>query len=554
MASPSLQPDTTFVDDAAYWRNLSVQMFERVSALEEELAAVKRDLSACRTDLAQSRALHRKAIQRETALKARVRRLETRVWERDQRITELEKVEAKLRLREKQLYGRRTEKNTPAARSGKPRGKRRGQKGHGRDVAGKLPGKDVSIETPNGPPRCPHCAAAYEKLSATEDSVEIDWQVRLYRKVYRRAKYRRSCRCHGVPEIVTAPVPPKVIPKGKFSTGFWTELLTEKFCLQRPLSRILSALRLQGLALSQGTITGGLKKIAQRIRPIYGRTVVRSRGSRHWHMDETRWKVFQDRAGKKNYQWWLWVCATKEACVYWVDPSRGARVPRDHLSDRTGILSCDRYSAYKSVADQEAGIQLSYCWAHVRRDFLDAATKHKSLTRWSQDWTERIRELYARNRLRLAVAENTEERGRRQTALCNTVARMADRWDRELGQPNLHGTKRKILKSLKTHWPGLTVFLDHPEVPLDNNEAERCLRNAVVGRKNYYGSGSEWSGELAAMMFTFFDTYKMNGLNPKKALKACTWTPAQPTAARRRRMWRSSSRGICRRKGARSGR
>jgi len=48
-------------------------------------------------------------------------------------------------------------------------------------------------------------------------------------------------------------------------------------------------------------------------------------------------------------------------------------------------------------------------------------------------------------------------------------------------------------------WPGLTVFLDNPEVPLDNNAAERALRGVVVGRKNHYGSRSKRGTEVAAL-------------------------------------------------------
>jgi transposase len=72
----------------------------------------------------------------------------------------------------------------------------------------------------------------------------------------------------------------------------------------------------------------------------------------------------------------------------------------------------------------------------------------------------------------------------------------------------------KVLKSLKRHWTGLTVFVDDPRVPMDNNRAERLLRTPVVGRKNYLGSGSEWSGHFAAKMFTIFQTWLMNGLDP----------------------------------------
>jgi transposase len=49
---------------------------------------------------------------------------------------------------------------------------------------------------------------------------------------------------------------------------------------------------------------------------------------------------------------------------------------------------------------------------------------------------------------------------------------------------------------------------------MDNNTAERSLRNPVVGRKNYYGSGSVWSAYLAAMMFSVLQTVLLWGLNP----------------------------------------
>jgi hypothetical protein len=55
---------------------------------------------------------------------------------------------------------------------------------------------------------------------------------------------------------------------------------------------------------------------------------------------------------------------------------------------------------------------------------------------------------------------------------------------------------------------------------MDNNEAERRLRNPIVGRKNYYGSGSVWSGRLSAMLFTLLQTLLINHIDPKKFLLA----------------------------------
>ena len=55
---------------------------------------------------------------------------------------------------------------------------------------------------------------------------------------------------------------------------------------------------------------------------------------------------------------------------------------------------------------------------------------------------------------------------------------------------------------------------------MDNNTAERSERGPVVGRKNYYGSGAVWSGRLAAMLFSLFQTLALWGLNPRLWLTA----------------------------------
>ena len=75
--------------------------------------------------------------------------------------------------------------------------------------------------------------------------------------------------------------------------------------------------------------------------------------------------------------------------------------------------------------------------------------------------------------------------------------------------------------------PGLVLFLDHPRLDLDNNASERALRPAVVGRKNFYGSGSQWSGQLAATMMSLLNTVRLWGLNPRLWLSAYLQACAQ---------------------------
>lgn len=97
---------------------------------------------------------------------------------------------------------------------------------------------------------------------------------------------------------------------------------------------------------------------------------------------------------------------------------------------------------------------------------------------------------------------------------------MEQQRDLELADAKLRAPCRKALASLKEHWPGLTLFLNDPRIPLDNNYGERLMRNAALGRKNYYGSGAEWSGRLATSMFSSFATLKLWNINPRLWL---TW-------------------------------
>jgi len=73
------------------------------------------------------------------------------------------------------------------------------------------------------------------------------------------------------------------------------------------------------------------------------------------------------------------------------------------------------------------------------------------------------------------------------------------------------------------HWEGLTLFLEDPRIPLDNNAAERALRGVVVGRKIHYGSKSKRGTEVAAIFYTLFETAKLSGVNPRDyvTLAAC---------------------------------
>jgi transposase len=301
-----------------------------------------------------------------------------------------------------------------------------------------------------------------------------------------------------------------------FAAGFWVRVVVEKYLWQRPMYRIRQVLELEGLCVSQGTLTGGLQRLGELLQPLYTKILERNRQATHWHMDETRWMVYAEVEGKKGYRWWLWVMVTSDTCAYLLDPSRSAAVVENHLEDNPdGIISADRYSAYKALP---GNVEIAFCWSHVRRDYIRIRDGYPVLRAWGESWVKGITDLFRLNRQRLEVQSEPERFHERDQALRHALSEMAETRDQELANPALHPAQRKALASLKKHWSGLIIFVDHPEIPMDNNEAERRLRNPVIGRKNYYGSGSIWSGNLTAVLFTILQTLLVNHIDPQQFL------------------------------------
>ena len=334
--------------------------------------------------------------------------------------------------------------------------------------------------------------------------------------------------------MVTAPPPDKLIPKSSIGISLWVLILQRKYEFFQPLHRVIAELRSHDLQLPSGTIIGGLQKLVPLFQPLYELLVEHNRGEGHWHCDETRWLVFVKRTDKASFAWTLWVFAAKESVVFVLDPTRAHDVPEAHFgNDAKGIMNVDRYSSYKAMPQVKAGqLILAFCWAHVRRDFLTVLTSWPELTDWAWAWIEEIGALYQRNDERLLLPKDTSAYTDADRLLRAQVEQLRQRRDRELAEPQLRLPQRKVLRSLCNHWAGLTVFVDHPEVPMDNNEAERRQRGPVVARKNFYGSGSLWSGRLAAMLFSLLQTVQVWGMDSGKwltaYLSACANVQGQP--------------------------
>ena len=472
-----------------------------------------------------------------TALVGRVKELEGQVEELKARVLKLTQ----------QVYGRKSEQQStkendsandgPQIQGNVRRGQRRGSKGHGRRRYINLPVREEIHDIPEANRRCPRCGLPYEPFPGNETSVEIDWQVKVERVVHKRKRYHKACQCPGVPAIITAPTPAKVISKGLFTAEFIARLLIEKFILSRPLYRIGIALQMEGLALSQGTLVGVLQQVASLLAPLDEAIRAHCRSADLWQADETGWKVFEEVEGKASHRWWLWVFASHDAVVFIMDPSRSARVPKEFFGlagpdphPVKGLLGCDFYRVYQALGN---GIQFFFCWAHLRRHFLNAARGYPQLQEWTDEWQGIIANLYRLHNARQELPPGTPSYREADDILRRFVTdEIEANWRSQVTDQTLHRAARDVLGTVARHWEGLTRFLDNPDLPLDNNAMERLLRTPVVGRKNFYGSGSQWSGEFAAMVWTVAATAACAKLNPLSYLTdfltACAMNGGKP--------------------------
>jgi transposase len=230
--------------------------------------------------------------------------------------------------------------------------------------------------------------------------------------------------------------------------------------------------------------------------------------------------MFIEYAGKTGHVWWLWLFLGCDTVCFTLDPHRSHNVPEAHFEKAGKVtLMVDRYSAYKAMSGVKDGrILLAFCWAHVRRDFVKVGKSWPALKSWALAWLRRIRVLYQLQAQRQSCLANPSECALLLSTLREHVAAMKLQAETELAAPSVAVGCRGALESLLKHWCGLTRFLDDVRIPLDNNAAEREHRKPVVGRKNYYGSGALWSGQLAAMLFSIFATLEKWGVNPRKWL------------------------------------
>jgi transposase len=286
--------------------------------------------------------------------------------------------------------------------------------------------------------------------------------------------------------------------------GLVSYLCTDCRMPKRAVRRLLRSL--YALEISVGEISELLHAVARHGREMYEGLRQTLRNSAYVHADETGWR----EDGLNGY---LWSFSNPRVRYFKYDRSRGHQVPEAELGeDFRGILASDFYSAYSFYPGEH-----QRCWAHLLRDLDDLVGKHPDDAGVGA-WVGAVKRVYYealdfRSEKRRARVKAREHFQQRISALARPYA----------GSALPQGV---LAQRIERFLPELFTFVEYPEVPSDNNAAERSLRPPVIARKISGGTRSPRGSTTAAILMSLFGTWK---LRQQDGLHACTTMLTDPS-------------------------
>lgn len=273
-----------------------------------------------------------------------------------------------------------------------------------------------------------------------------------------------------------------------------------------------------GLHLSEGELTGILHETARLGRARVEALWEEYRASRVGHADETGHR-------ENGVNCYLWAFVAPGIRLHLHDRSRGAAVALRALgADFPGVLVSDFYAGYSPLTCRK-----QRCWVHLLRALKELEEAHPG-NRVVVRWRQRVRDLFERATAYRAralarsgpVTPKLAEARRRSRLRCEEALL-------KLARPHL-GRKddpcRILAKRMERFASELFVFVEDPEVPPDNNLAERAMREVVTVRKISGGTRSPRGSETLAILHSLFGTWAARGEDP---LLACTQLLAAPS-------------------------
>lgn len=357
---------------------------------------------------------------------------------------------------------------------------------------------------------CPHCQKE-RGLISYELSQELDVKPAVY---FVRVIKREKRACRDCPEggVKTAPLPAKIIPKGKLADGLVIDTLIKKYDEHLPLYRQCAILeRDAGLELGRQTLVDALMTVGDLLRPLSAALAAELKKGGYIQADETPVPCQSGRTVGRNHRAYIWEYSRPDGpVVFDFRMGRERDGPKEFLKGFTGTLQTDGYGAYNHLGQ---GIVYAGCMAHARREFYDAhrlAPEDPLLL----EILGPIAMLYKVEEEARAARMSFDQRLQRRQQQSRPVMEALQKRIVAIRMAVLpQSALGKACQYALNQWSRLSVFLEDGQVEIDNNWCENAIRPLALGRKNWLHIGSEKAGPKIAAILSLMETCRRLDLN-----------------------------------------
>lgn len=296
---------------------------------------------------------------------------------------------------------------------------------------------------------------------------------------------------------------------------------TGKFVLHQPFNRQIKKMKQDGLPMAPATVDDWHQATCEMLEPLYELQKERVFSSSLLSGDGSPFPIINCEKHKTVGHYMIqyrsvttgipiFLVNTKNKC------GRGQADIMDNLKDWTGnVFMCDAYAGYDWMKKIE-GLILCRCVAHARRTAERALKENPTLAQiallFYQD-AYLVEEIIKKKGL--TGAEKTKFRQEQAGPLWETFKLWAANAILEVPRDSLIF---KALNYLISNYDELTHYLDIPEMPIDNTDTERLIRDMVMGKKAYLFCRDLDACKRAAMMYSLFGACKVLGKNPERWL------------------------------------
>lgn len=376
-------------------------------------------------------------------------------------------------------------------------------------------------------PDCPCCGHQMSDSGMTEDSEQLTVIPKKY-EIHRQKRVKYACdECHG--NLTTAPAPVRIKEGATYSDEMILDVALSKYCDLIPIERYADMAARSGVAdIPPHSLIECTHYLADFVIGAYLRLKEKALNSRVLRADETPHRMLE---GSDKKSWYLWGFSTPTECFFECHATRSGDVASEILRySLCEILVSDVYSGYSKairIANKERAlnkrvlIQPAYCNTHARRYFFKAWQKQR-YTRDAEFYLECYHEIYKINSL--SEGKSPEEILSLRSQMTPYFDQMKAKTQQDMIRYSSPGKLGKALTYFLGNYQGLTLFLNHPDVPIDNNGQEGLLRCPVVGRKTWYGTHSERGSRTGAILFSLVESCKLVDANPRQYFPALVET------------------------------